>query len=108
MQADTVTNFDFGDFFAYLFHHTGDLVPQRHGQGPYGRSARSIVYIGVANACRPNAYQNIAFVHFGHRDLLPLKGMINLDQADGFHAAVLLTCLSPLQGAPHQMPGTRR
>jgi hypothetical protein len=90
MHTNAVTNLDGRNVTAYLFNDTRDLVPQRPGQWLHGRFARSIVYIAVANACSPHAHQNITFANCGYRDLLHLKGIMSLNQADGFHATVLL------------------
>jgi hypothetical protein len=101
MHTDALTSLDGRDLVAYLFNHTRDLMPERPGQWLHGRFARSIVDVTVANACSPNVHQNIAFTDHRHRDVLHLKGMMTLDQADGFHAVVLLCgflcCLSSAQ-----------
>src|SRR5215470_85643 len=90
MHTDAVTNLDSRHAAAYLFNNAGNLMSQRPGQWLHRRFARSIVDIAVANACCSNAYQNIAFANCRDRDLLHLKGIMSLNQADSFHAPVLL------------------
>src|SRR5579884_1584850 len=91
MHTDALTNLDRRHAAAYLFNNARNLMSQRPGQWLYRRFACSIVDIAVANACCPNAHQNIAFANCGYRDLLHLKGMMSLNQADRFHAPVLLS-----------------
>jgi hypothetical protein len=86
MQADALTHPEGGDPFAYPFDQAGNLVTQGHGQGAHGRPTGTIVSIGVTDAGSSNAYQDVAFTHHGHRDVLRLKGSIHRDHADGFHA----------------------
>src|SRR5215510_3664764 len=64
MHTDAVPNLDGLRLIAYLFNDACDLVPQRSGDWRLGRCARSIVCIAMANACGPNAYQNIAIANW--------------------------------------------
>src|SRR5947209_20553098 len=91
MHTDALTNLDSRHVAAYLFNNARNLMSQRPGQRLYRRFARSIVDIAVANACCPNAHQNIAFANWGHRDLVHLKGIMSLNQAGSFHSRVLLS-----------------
>src|SRR5437868_3113958 len=85
MHTDAAPNRDSPHAAAYLFNNTRNLMSQRPGQWLHRRFACSIVGVAVADACCPNAHQHITFANGGDRDLLHLKGIMSLNQADSFH-----------------------
>lgn len=85
MNADTVAGFEIRDLSADPLHHARDFMTK--GQRKlHRRNARTIMRVGMADAGRANANQDIALTDRRSLDPLLFQRRTDCGETNGFHA----------------------
>jgi hypothetical protein len=66
-------------------NHAGHLMSQRHRKRAHRCAARSVMRVGVANACGPDADQYVPVTHRGDWNVVHLQWFSGFYQTDGSH-----------------------